>query len=122
MTGGIGDGKRDMEEGGSIKFDGWDGLNEYELLAVKAFEEGVENTIVSDPPCLHIGGDGNDVVLFLCLAEGLGRPCWKFSLKEILTDLGWDDEDKADLADGLTMLAAFVSSQITKANGGGGDR
>jgi hypothetical protein len=107
------EGVRDMEEGGRIKFDGWGGLNEYEQMAAKAFEEGIENTLEHQPPFLSLGGNKDDVSLHVQLSEGLGSPAWKFSLKEAMTDLQWGDKCKSDLVEGLLMLVELVSSQLT---------
>jgi hypothetical protein len=53
MSGGIGTAVR--EAGNPIKFNGWDGLNEYEQMAAKAFEEGIENTRPSRLSCRLAG-------------------------------------------------------------------
>jgi hypothetical protein len=40
--------------GSRVTFEGWDGLNEFEKLAAKTFEEGIENTLEQMPPDMSI--------------------------------------------------------------------
>jgi hypothetical protein len=64
---------------------------------------------------MSIGGNSSDVVVSFQLSEGFGSSSWDFSLKETLTSLEWDDEDKRDLLEGLLALAEFVWKQIGRA-------
>lgn len=115
MSCGITEGVRDLEFGreSRVRFDDWEGLNEHEKLAAKAFEEGIENGFAQFPTTLHVGGNKADVVLSVLLGEAMGdNISWDFSLKDALTDLEWSDEEKAEMVDGLMAMAELVQSQI----------
>src|SRR6188472_2639825 len=76
---------REAEEG-NISFR-WDGLSEYEQLAAKTFEEGIENSLINLPPSMHVDftEDEKDVRIMLmldALGDGCGAPSWSFSLMQ----------------------------------------
>jgi hypothetical protein len=120
-------GKRIFDDdyfGGSrVSFDGWDGLNDYEKLAAKVFEEGIENTLKIFPPHVNLApNEDHDDLIITCTAYGLGNgedgPTWQFSVKENLARL--DDmghEDKTAFLTTLLALAQIVRAKLSGLEG-----
>jgi hypothetical protein len=94
--------KRIIENGLEKVNLGWDGLNDYEKIAAKTFEEGIENSFEVHPPSLHIDATEEDedekddfiamqdVLLTFtlnALGDGDNGPEFRFSLKEALTSV-----------------------------------
>jgi hypothetical protein len=105
--------RRDPEEG-RVCFDDWEDLNEYEKLAIKTFEEGLENAFELQPPAIYVQYRDGDVVLALslCALGTQGCPRWDFSLKQALSNIEWSDEEKLKMVQALIALAEHVRAQV----------
>src|SRR5262245_191198 len=84
-------------KGGPVNFDSWDGLNEYEKLAAKGIADGVENSLETEPPALHIEANSDGDLLFVVTLEALGgdaadAPEFHFQFRNMLP--GIDDDDR----------------------------
>jgi hypothetical protein len=105
----------DYYGGGHVSFDGWGGLNDYEKMAAKAFEEGIENTLVAFPPDMNVQPNSNydDLIITFSL-DGLGKngdsgPVWQFSIKEAFADLcDHHEDDKTAVIASLKAVVEFV--------------
>jgi hypothetical protein len=112
---------RDLREG-RVSFDGWEGLNEHEKLAARAFEEGIENSLLDNPPSMAVGfttndkDEADDIVLTFSLSalgNGTYGPCWEFSLKDALTRLcDYGEEDRLGFLRALMAVVRHVNQQI----------
>jgi hypothetical protein len=110
----------DSYYGGSrVSFDGWHGLNEFEKLAAKSFEDGIESTLESIPPDVSIQpNEANDDLIVTLNVRGLGNgddgPTWQFSAKEEFINFLSDcyEEDKLATLESLLALAEVVRAMI----------
>jgi hypothetical protein len=121
----MGDGKRIFDEdyfGGSrVSFDGWDGLNEFEKIAAKSFEDGIENTLASFPPDMSFQPNATDddiIVTFVVrgLGDGDKGPAWQFSVREELDQHldGCSDEDRLATINALLALVDVIKAKLGK--------
>jgi hypothetical protein len=107
---------------GLVTFSDWEGINEYEKLAAKVFEEGLENTLQNRPPSLFFYPNDNcdDMIVdvwFPALGDGDCGPLWRFRMKQTFKDIGRDysEEDQADILKAMEAVTEYVRSRIKKA-------
>jgi len=105
----------------SVTFEGWEGLNEFEKLAAKAFEEGIENTLADNPPCMMIEpNEGSDDMLVQFWVQALGDgdngPCWQFSMKKTFEgiDTDYSEEDQAEILKSLVAVTEYVRALVNR--------
>ena len=111
----------DIDKGdGPVSFD-WEGLNEYERLAAKCFEEGVETSLRNHPPIMTIEpntscDDVNIEFWVPALGSGNDGPVWGFSMKEAFLDMETDysPEDQEDYLKSLLAVVEHVRMLIVK--------
>lgn len=101
--------------GGCVKLSDLDGLNEYEKLAAKVFEEGIENSFKHMPPILDLQPNANNTDLIAtvhlpALGSDYEGPAWQFSTRELfqLTIKDMSTDDKASFIKTLMALADAV--------------
>lgn len=114
------------EEFGRVSFEEWEGLNDYEKLAAKVFEDGLEVTLENHTPTMFLEptADCSDLTVHFWIG-GLGNskadikgdgPCWAFSLKETFEDIASDysEEDQADILKSLAAVTEYVRAIIER--------
>lgn len=111
------------DEDAPVSFATWEGLNEFEKLAAKTFEEGVEQCLTVFPPSLHVdvSEDEKDVTLTFYLrglGDGDNGPAWTFSMMDAFSDTKEDCylDDVRMMARALRAIADFLESMDIEAN------
>jgi hypothetical protein len=104
---------------GRVSFEGWHGLNDFEKLAAKGFEEGLENNLQLNPPCLMLepNEDSSDLTIQIwlqALGDGDNGPCWECSMKETFNgvDSDYSDEDQMEILKSLEAVTEYVRALI----------